>query len=198
MIAGLAQRHRLEYDWCTRRKDGTFGRGTEPWNKGTKGVMKANKTSFKKGENAIPLQERFEAKVIKGEQCWIWNAHKNNKGYGVINVDGKVVLAHRVAYQTKYGPIPEGMKILHECDNPRCVNPNHLRLGTQLENMQDMYRKGRASLGEDRTQSKLTFAMASYVRRRYAEGDISQRELAKEVGISQAILCDVINFKRWK
>lgn len=190
----LAQRN-----WYTEvmKNDGKFKKREVPWNKGVTGYMGANRTSFKKGDNAVPLKDRFEAKVIKGEKCWIWNAHVNNKGYGVIHVDGKVTLAHRIAYQAKYGPIPVGFKILHECDNPRCVNPSHLRVGTQLENMKDMYKKGRAVLAEARSQSKLTWAMVKYIRERYKEGDISQRALAKDVGISQTIVCDVINNKRW-
>ncbi len=131
--------------WYTTimKNDGKFKKGSMPWNKGVTGYMGANRTSYKKGDNSVPLQERFDAKVVKGEKCWIWMAHKNNKGYGVIHFNGKVTLAHRIAYTHSNGVIPDGMKICHTCDNPPCVNPQHLFLGTQMDNLRDMAKKGR-------------------------------------------------------
>ena len=142
MIKGLAQRNWLEYNYVMK-KDGRFKKGQVPWNKGVKGYMGANKTSFKKGDNAVPLEIRFWNKVEKTNTCWIWTGSKNNMGYPRININGRVELAHRVSYRIIKGTIPEGLRVLHKCDTPLCVNPNHLFLGTQKDNMTDMSKKQR-------------------------------------------------------
>ena len=95
------------------------------------------------------FEARFWAKVQKTDSCWLWTAAKNRFGYGRFMLNGKVVRAHRVAWTLAYGQIPEGAGfhgtcVLHLCDNPMCVNPSHLVLGTQGENCRDMASKGRA------------------------------------------------------
>lgn len=75
--------------------------------------------------------------------CQLWLAGTNRHGYGRVWLDGGPELAHRVAYEEANGPIPEGLKVLHKCDVPACVNPNHLKLGSQSDNMADMVGKGR-------------------------------------------------------
>jgi hypothetical protein len=90
--------------------------------------------------------ERFWNKVQKTDDCWLWMGHRLARGYGMISMGGRKgrpELAHRVAYALTYGPIPEGVDVLHRCDNPPCVRPDHLFLGNQAENMADMRRKGR-------------------------------------------------------
>lgn len=89
------------------------------------------------------VKDRFWAKVRVAPGCWEWAAAKNGKGYGRIYAWGKQQSAHRVSYALAYGPIPLGLFVLHHCDNPGCVNPNHLFLGTQKDNIHDMLRKGR-------------------------------------------------------
>ena len=79
--------------------------------------------------------------------CWEWQRVKNSMGYGQMTVDKRMVYAHRVYWSRVNGPIPEGMCILHRCDNPGCVNPEHLWVGTQKDNQQDMVRKGRWRTG---------------------------------------------------
>lgn len=88
------------------------------------------------------LATRFWAKVHKTERCWLWQGAKA-WGYGKIYVEGHVIRAHRVAWEMTHGPIPEGLLVLHECDTPACVNPSHLRLGTQRENISDCRSRGR-------------------------------------------------------
>lgn len=85
--------------------------------------------------------ERFWAKVQKTPTCWLWTA--SGSRYGKLKVAGRDVMAHRIAWELSFGHIPHDMQVLHACDQPRCVNPAHLRLGTQAENMIDMYAKGR-------------------------------------------------------
>jgi len=90
-----------------------------------------------------PLEERFWPKVDKTGDCWLWTGWRNDEGYGYIRDVGRIVRAHRASYELTQGAIPEGMMVLHKCDNPPCVRPDHLRLGTNGDNMIDMYSKGR-------------------------------------------------------
>lgn len=122
-----------------------FKKGMVPWNKGRKGYMGANKTSFKKGDNLRPLPDRFWEKVNKTDTCWLWAGSKNNMGYGRINVDGIIKLAHRVLFELEGIKLERKQVVMHTCDTPLCVNPNHLRIGTQKDNIYDMIAKGRAN-----------------------------------------------------
>lgn len=84
----------------------------------------------------ITLEQRFWQKVTKTDDCWVWTAATGSNGYGHINIDGCMRLAHRVAWEMTNGPIPKGMDIDHRCANPLCVNPDHLRATTHSQNMQ--------------------------------------------------------------
>lgn len=87
--------------------------------------------------------ERFNQKVNKTNTCWLWTGSQNPKGYGRISYNGKVIRAHRLSYLLHKGKIPDGLNVCHTCDIPRCVNPDHLWLGTYAENNQDMVKKNR-------------------------------------------------------
>jgi len=90
------------------------------------------------------MEERFWAKVDRTDDCWLWTACRTTHGYGQFRPErSRGAQAHRVAWELTNGPIPAGMLVLHRCDNPPCVNPAHLFLGTQSDNMRDMYAKGR-------------------------------------------------------
>lgn len=89
-------------------------------------------------------QDRIRANIkVNAQGCWEWQLFIRRNGYGQMKYEGKTVDAHRVSYRCFHGEIPEGMDVLHSCDNRRCANPDHLRLGTHKENMEDMVAKGR-------------------------------------------------------
>ena len=89
------------------------------------------------------LTERFWANVERTDECWNWTARTNEKGYGPFAVAGKPVTAHRLSYELNVGKIVNGSWVLHSCDNPKCVRPDHLRLGNNLDNMRDKMGRGR-------------------------------------------------------
>lgn len=90
-----------------------------------------------------PLADRFWSRVEKGPACWEWVGGRNADGYGEVRADGRMQKAHRVSWALAHGPIPPGMHVCHTCDNPPCVNPEHLFLGTNRANMRDRQAKGR-------------------------------------------------------
>jgi hypothetical protein len=105
-----------------------------------------------------PLAVRFRGKIrIEPSGCWLWIGATNGKGYGKIQQGrrgGIPLLAHRVSWELHRGPIPDGLMVLHQCDSPPCVNPDHLFLGTGLDNMRDMVAKSRHRFGTERRQSR--------------------------------------------
>lgn len=113
------------------------------------------------------IRDKFISKIKKDEDgCWLWTGAKNQDGYGWFNIGRPSVGAHRVSWRLFRGEIPDGMCVLHKCDRPPCVNPSHLWLGTQTENIADRTRKGRSwhSVGELCGNSKLTNSDAEYIR----------------------------------
>lgn len=151
------------------------------------------------------IEERFWDKVKRQgtDQCWPWLAgcyHASGPNmYGCIWAGGKMRGAHRVSWELHFGPIPTGAQVLHHCDNPRCVNPHHLFLGTNYDNVQDKMRKGRLGPrgGESNGRSVLTKDQIVGVRRRYAANEAYQRELAEEYGVTQATISSIVRGDRW-
>lgn len=87
--------------------------------------------------------ETFWARVQRGPGCWTWTGRRTAFGYGELQMAGRHVTAHRLAWELTYGSIPDGQSVLHSCDNPPCCRPTHLWLGSQADNLHDMFRKGR-------------------------------------------------------
>jgi hypothetical protein len=146
--------------------------------------------------------KRFHEKYVPVTEsgCWIWvGANDGRCGYGKIKIQGKMVGAHRVSYELHIDDIPDGMYVLHKCDVPSCVNPDHLFLGTHSENMKDMYLKGRVDRsGEKHYATSLTEENVKEIRRRYAAGGISQQALATEFGTTRSAVAMMVLRKSWK
>jgi len=145
----------------------------------------------------------FWAKVniLGPEDCWEWQAGLDHKGYGKVRFNGITYLAHRIAYELTYDPIPKGLFCCHKCDNSKCVNPGHLFLGTQQDNMADMYSKGRNPdrYGINNGNSKLTKEQVLEIRRLYAlEDHLSQVKLGILFGVSSKAIGLIVNRKHWK
>lgn len=137
-------------------------------------------------------------KTGRAEDCWEWLRSGNGRGYGLYwnSKTGARVYAHRMSYELARGVIPDGQQVLHKCDNPRCVNPNHLFLGTHTDNMRDMFRKGRRKTnktrGERHPLAVFTNITAQKVRQLYSDENVTQVELAKFFGVSQSTISRVI------
>ncbi len=142
--------------------------------------------------------ERFERKYVPEPNtgCYLWLAAVGSSGYGHFGYWGRVVDVHRFAYEHFVGPIPDGMCVLHRCDMPLCVNPAHLFLGTQTDNMRDMDEKRRRKTpqGEDRGPTKLTVAQVLAIRRDRR----STRKIASVYGVGKSAIASVKARVTWK
>jgi len=125
--------------------------------------------------------------------CWNWKGAKQVRGYGELIIAGKKYAAHRLAYALFHGQWPGRLYVCHSCDNVSCVNPEHLFLGTQKDNLQDMAAKGRSTRGERNAQAKLTADDVKAIR---ASG-YTQQKLADQYGVSRRAIQLIIQKKRW-
>lgn len=165
------------------------------------------------------IGNRFWQKLDKSDECWIWKGKKYRNGYGQAyggrRPNGKTFerLAHRMAYELAFGTIPEGLCVCHKCDNRLCCNPDHLFLGTQKENLQDMVKKGRAVKAEDswthkqpeRVRRGMTHHTTRisdddvrHIRARWAQGNISYAELGREMNLSSGAIWNIVNNVTWR
>jgi len=147
-------------------------------------------------------EKRFWDKVdIKSDnECWEWKAGLLETGRGAFWVNGKQIRAHRFSYETKVGHIPEDMLVCHVCDNGKCVNPNHLFVGTYKDNTQDMIKKGRKITlrGENDPKSKLTLAQAKEIYSMCKEKKSSQYKIGKLFNVSRSTVLSIWRGDNWK
>lgn len=141
----------------------------------------------------VSRKQRFFEKVEKRDGCWLWLAKKNNKGYGMFRNGGGdtgFVLAHRVSFEYARGAIPKGKWVLHTCDNPGCVNPDHLFLGDNTANVQDMHRKGRGwgGIGPETAYAILWQSVAG----------VSRCKIAAEYGVSTHAVKHIALRRTWR
>ena len=151
-----------------------------------------------------PVEERFWPKVDTSggpNACWPWTASLHGNGYGQFNVShGHPVNAHRVAWELMDGPIPDGLDVLHSCDNPPCCNPLHLFLGTAKDNAADMVAKGRNRHGDARgmrhPNSKLTDDAVRQIRAAVAVGE-PKRAIARRFGVNDRLIYMILDGSAW-
>lgn len=149
-------------------------------------------------------KQRFLAKVHKTKEgCWLWTASCYPNGYGMFSMNWRQSpnCAHRAAWQLFRGEIPDGLLVCHRCDNPKCVNPDHLFLGTQSDNMKDMSEKGRGKpptfRGEKHLMSTLTVEDVSQIRTLLANG-VSQAKVSRLFNVSQHAIWSIKTGRTWR
>jgi len=151
----------------------------------------------------ISLEDRFWAKVNKKSSgtCWEWTATLNAKGYGLFGIEGRMRLAHRISWFLNSAKHPGALSVLHKCDNPRCVNPEHLFLGTQADNMKDMDKKGRRInpivIGSKNPFSKLTEPSVRVIKR-CLQIRVKGNFLAKLFRVGKTNISQISNNHTWK
>jgi hypothetical protein len=156
----------------------------------------------------IDLQ-RFERRFVKGDpsKCWEWLYKTDSFGYGYFSSRNKnnkplTARAHRISYDFYKGEIPEGMCVCHRCDNPKCVNPEHLWLGTVADNVADKVSKNRQSRYRYPSiksgRGKLDEQQVKEIREKYKTGKYSQRDLGKEYGVGASQIGAIVNYRTWK
>ena len=142
-----------------------------------------------------PRGDRFWAKVSKTDGCWLWRASVDRWGYGQIGSSGKprtMLKAHRVSWEFAYGAIPDGLSVLHRCDTPACVRPEHLFLGTQQDNVADMNAKGRNRFQRQNPALKLSEEQVRAIRHRRSRGE-KLAVLSFDFRVSQSTISRIAN-----
>lgn len=150
----------------------------------------------------VPPEERFWKHVDLSSECWIWTGGKTGTGYGHmwIVTDNNHILAHRMSYQMHHGPIPDGLQVCHKCDNPPCVNPSHLFLGTAKDNALDKIAKGRgrAPYGEKHWRSKLTEQQVVEIRQIHATEGLSFNAIGRRFAVKGQAVKKIVHRQLWK
>lgn len=154
--------------------------------------------------NKRSVADRFWGRVDKSngpDACWLWMGCTSSFGYGRMKIDGRDMHTNRVSWELHNGEIPAGMKVLHRCDNPPCVNPAHLFLGTSADNTHDMIAKGRSRaagvVGESNHNSKLTEGDVVEIRRCYNAGE-KRANLARRFDVNLALICRIVAREIWR
>lgn len=142
-------------------------------------------------------KKRFVEKIHKTDYCWVWLRYKLPKGYGVFYLNNNAILAHRFSYLYHFGNLPQNLDVLHHCDNPSCVNPTHLFLGTNQDNINDKVAKGRQRKGGDIPSAKITEKEVIEIRERARNGENSS-SITNDYPVSPRNIRFIIQRKTWK
>lgn len=147
----------------------------------------------------ISAEQRFELQMQRSGGCWEWVGPKNGRGYGQFYFEGRLTRAHRTSYRMHIGPIPDGMVVCHRCDNPSCVNPAHLFIGSQKDNVVDCVKKGRRAdkRGENNGHATITTEQALTIKQLWASG-LSCLQIAKVMGVSRNLANSICHGRSWK
>ncbi len=151
-------------------------------------------------------EERFWSRVNKDgptmpnmdTPCWVWTAHVVDDGYGTLQVNGKILRCHVYSFKLSFGDFEPGLCVLHRCDNPPCVSPGHLFLGTHTDNSRDKVNKGRQAKGEQAHAAKLTSPQVIEMRELYAKGNMTQAAIAQQFAITPQSAYRILRRKQWK
>jgi len=147
------------------------------------------------------FEERFwkQFEMGKLDECWEWQGGKQGDGYGILRLSGRSVLAHRISYELMVGPIPPGLHVLHSCDNPPCINPHHLHIGTDLDNARESKERGRRGrlCGEKNGRAKLSPSDVRLIRALYNAGELSWMSLSRRFGVSSQQIGRIVKWKQW-
>lgn len=162
------------------------------------GCLKAEKASESMRAMRIKesgtIEDRFFSRFVKTENgCWQWRAHTDKDGYGILPGDKKNTRAHRLSYELHNGQIPKGMVVCHKCDNPGCVNPDHLFVGTTKDNNIDALQKRRNYVGEINGRAKLNAAQVLEIR----DSSESGQALADKYGVSKTLVNGIKRGNGW-
>jgi hypothetical protein len=151
------------------------------------------------GPKPKSLAERYWKRVIVNEVgCWEWNGSTNPFGYAKLGThEGGWHPAHRVSWEIHFGPILDGLHVLHKCDNPPCSRPDHLFLGTELDNIYDKISKGRNPRGERHGQARISQEIVVLIRAA-CESGATQHKVAKLYGLSQQQVSSIVTRHTWK
>lgn len=149
--------------------------------------------------DSIPQRDsdRFWRNVRKAEGCWLWTASCTSHGYGQIMIAGRMMRAHRVAWLLTYGAIPDGLVVRHKCDNAPCCNPNHLEIGTQLDNVADMLGRERNVRGDRCGQSKLTNEQVAEIKALLASSPLRLVDIAEKFGVTKSAIAHISAGDNW-
>lgn len=150
-------------------------------------------------KSKLSIRDRFWNFVDRSGDCWIWTGFRNKKGYGHFNfARGGAMTAHRFAYLDTFGEFDRSLQVCHKCDNPPCVNPNHLFLGTNSDNQIDSSKKGRhcRPRGEKSTTAKLTWEDVEEIRHHW-KYQKSQKAIGKQFGVSQSSIWRILHNLTW-
>ena len=145
--------------------------------------------------SCVPIKERLAERTREVEGCHVFTGARKGNGYGEIMHEGRRRGAHVVSYEATYGPVPEGLFVCHHCDNPPCINPDHLFVGTNSDNQLDASSKGRGSRN-NLNGAKLTASQVEQIRLRLADGDL-QRIVAADMGVTQSCISMIVTGKHW-
>ncbi len=159
---------------------------------------KGKKIYGKENYEALIKEKILKSILINDNDCWIWQKAKHRQGYGNLSYKRIPRLAHRVCWEVYFGEIPENIKVCHKCDNPSCVNPEHLFLGTQKDNVRDGIEKGRyenRAMGKRR--NKLNYDEVLDIKRLNSEG-MTRKELQKKYSVSPTCIAKILNGVSWK
>ena len=146
------------------------------------------------------LKLKLLRRCRRNHDCWEWQGSRVPKGYGSMWAWGRLWRAHRLSWTLWRGGIPDGVLVLHKCDNPPCVNPEHLFLGTAQDNANDCSSRGRRkpAVGEAASKSKLTASDVYKILDLYEAGEKSKRQIAREYGVDHASINKIADGSNWK